>query len=275
MNQDDPIKTAANTFGLIGQVIKAAGDNPRVKEAANNLAKTAITVTKAINNVLLPIAAVNFGFDKAREYFEKKFESDMSEKVLTIPPDQIVNPKPSIAGPALQGLAFAHEEVNLKEMYLNLLATAMDARVAEKAHPAFVEIIRQLTSDEANLIRWILRYDKPTAIVEVRRLTPDFLGSHQLIRHMMPMIDTATGAPREFPGFASMVDNWIRLGLVEVDYQRHLMDLDAYAWIDQRPEIKRYLQTEGSERRFLEYRKGIIQRTSLGLEFAKTVGLLD
>jgi hypothetical protein len=275
MNQDDPIKTAANTIGLIGEVIKAAGDNPHLKEAANNLAKTAVTITKTINNVLLPIAAVNFGFDKAREYFEKKFEKDMSEKVSAIPPDQIVNPKPSIAGPALQGLAFAHEEVNLKEMYLNLLATAMDARVTEKAHPAFVEIIRQLTSDEANLIRWILRYDKPTAIVEVRRLTPDFLGSHQLIRHMMPMIDTTTGAPREFPRFASMVDNWIRLGLVEVDYQHHLMDSDAYAWIDQRPEIKRYLELEGSEGRFLEYRKGIIQRTSLGLEFAKTVGLLD
>jgi hypothetical protein len=37
-------------------------------------------------------------------------------------------------------------------MYVNLLATAMDRQTAEKAHPAFVEIIRQLTPDEARLM---------------------------------------------------------------------------------------------------------------------------
>lgn len=120
MNQDDsdgPVETAKTVTEVVGQVIKAAGDDPQVKEAAGNLGKTAVTITKAINNVLLPIAAINYGFDKARIYFEKKFSQDMAEKIATIPKDQIVEPKPSIAGPALQGLAFSHEEPNLKEMY--------------------------------------------------------------------------------------------------------------------------------------------------------------
>jgi hypothetical protein len=56
---------------------------------------------KAINNALLPLAAINFAFDKARAYFAEKFRQDLSEKAAAIPPEQIVEPRASIAGPAL------------------------------------------------------------------------------------------------------------------------------------------------------------------------------
>ena len=153
MNPDDSIKTARDGVALVGEILKAAGDNPNVKEAGQNLGQTALTVTKLINNALLPIAAVNFAFDKAKVYFAEKFPQDIAAKTAAIPPEQVVEPKASIAGPALQGLAFTHEEPNLKEMYLSLLATAMDGRVAADAHPAFVEVIRQLSSEEAQLMR--------------------------------------------------------------------------------------------------------------------------
>lgn len=156
MTINDSIKTATSGVALVGEIIKAAGDNPNVKEAGQNLGQTALTITRTINNALLPLAAVNFAFDKARIYFAEKFQQDILQKASAIPPEQIIEPKASIAGPALQGLAFTHEEANLKDMYLSLLATAMDGRVASEAHPAFVEIIKQLNSEEANLIRGVL-----------------------------------------------------------------------------------------------------------------------
>ena len=67
------------------------------------------------------IGAVNFAFDRARQYFSERFAQDLGEKASAIPVDQIVEPKASIAGPALQGLAFSYDEPDLKEMYLNLL----------------------------------------------------------------------------------------------------------------------------------------------------------
>jgi len=149
MSNDDLLKLPKDGLGLVVEVMKAAGDNPQVKEAANNLGQTAVTLTKTINNVLVPLAAINFAFDKARIYFAGKFQLDIAEKAKSIPPEHIVEPKASIAGPTLQGLAFTHEEPNLKEMYLNLLATAMDGRAAAVAHPAFVEIIKQLDSEDA------------------------------------------------------------------------------------------------------------------------------
>ncbi len=151
-----------------GKVYDAVKYDPGMTVAKQQLVKTATTLTKAINVALLQIAALNYGYEKAKAYFTEKFESEMNEKASTIPPDQVVEPKASVAGPALQGLAFSHEEPDLKEMYLNLLKSAMDGRMAEQAHPAFVETIRQLTADEARLLKLVLECNSPLPIVEIR-----------------------------------------------------------------------------------------------------------
>ena len=211
MTIDDSIKTATSGVALVGEIIKAAGDNPNVKEAGQNLGQTALTITKTINNALLPLAAVNFAFDKARVYFAEKFQQDISQKASAIPAEQIIEPKASIAGPALQGLAFAHEEANLKDMYLSLLATAMDGRVAAEAHPAFVEIIKQLNSEEANLIRGVLQSQSPMAIAEVWITTVGEQGWVTLATHLLNLNDSETSSPVENPKIPAMVDNWVCL----------------------------------------------------------------
>ncbi len=52
MLDDDPIKVAKESVSLVAEIMKVAGDNPQVKEAASNLGQTAVTLTKTINNVL-------------------------------------------------------------------------------------------------------------------------------------------------------------------------------------------------------------------------------
>jgi Abortive infection alpha len=271
MTIDDSIKTATTTVALVGEIIKVAGDNPDVKETGQNLGKTALTITKAINNFLLPLAAVNFAFEKAQIYFLENFQQDLSKKVAGIPPEQIVEPKASVAGPALQGLAFTHEEVNLKDMYLSLLATAMDGRVAEDAHPAFVEIIKQLNSEEANLICGILQSQIPIPIVEVRLTVEN--GWRTLLTHLLDLTSSETSDQIEDPKIPAMVDNWIRLGLVSVDYGKTLTEAGLYDWIENRPEVARYRQENANDVQQLNFAKGFIERTSLGIQFAKAVGL--
>lgn len=269
---DESIKTAKDGMALVGEIIKAAGDNPNVKAAGSNLGETALTITKTINNALLPLAAVNFAFDKARIYFSEKFQQDLSQKASAIPPEQIVEPKASIAGPTLQGLAFTHEEVDLKDMYLSLLATAMDGRVAAEAHPAFVEIIKQLNSEEAKLIRGCLRSPSAIPISEIR-LELGAQGWNTLAKHMLNLTDSETTIPVENSRLPAMVDNWIRLGLVEVDYTKHISAAESYAWVDKRPEVVRLRQLHENETQKISFTNGIIIRTALGIQFAKAVGL--
>ena len=271
VNEDETIKTVTSGVALVGEIIKAAGDNPEVKEAGKNLGRTALTITKIINNALLPLAAVNFAFEKARIYFAEKFQQELSQKTSTIPPELIVEPKASIAGPALQGLAFTHEEVNLKDMYLSLLATAMDARVAFDAHPAFVEIIKQLTSEEALLIREIIQDSSPFPIAEIR--LRNSTGYTPLIKHILNNTDNITQTPLENNRLPAMVDNWIRLGLVEVVYGITLTAADAYAWVSNRPEIAKLKREYETDTNKLDFQHGIIERTALGCQFAKAVGL--
>jgi hypothetical protein len=273
MLKDDSLKVAKDGISLVAEVIKAAGDNPKVKEAAGNLGHTAVTLTKTINNVLVPLAAINFAFDKARAYFSGKFQQEIAEKAESIPPEYIVEPKASIAGPTLQGLAFTHEEPDLKEMYLNLLATAMDGRSASTAHPAFVEIIKQLDSEDARLVRSALQSPSAMPIVQIHRKVNGGTGYHVLAQHVLNLTDTATETPVEDPQLPAMIDNWIRLGLVEVAYDKHLTDPTNYAWADQRPEFLRLSQTPQPDGATVEYQKGILQRTELGKRFAKAIGL--
>lgn len=273
MTADGSIKVARDGVALVGEILKAAGDNPNVKKAGENLGQTALTITNAINNALLPLAAVNFACDRARNYFSEKFASDIAAKTVTIPPGQVVEPKASIAGPALQGLAFTHEEPDLKEMYLSLIATAMDGRVAADAHPAFVEIIRQLSSEDARLIRAALQSPVAIAIVEARLTTIGQQGHQTLARHLLNLIDDATKAPTEYPQLPAMVDNWVRLGLVHVDYVTRLTAVSAYEWADQRPEIIRLRQALVNKTQRLNINYGILERTAFGFQFARAVSL--
>lgn len=259
---------------VVAELLKAAGDSPDVKEAGMNLGKTALTITKTINHCLLPLAALNYGIEKAKAYFAAKFNDDIAAKAAAIPPENIVEPKASVAGPALQGLAFTHEEPNLKEMYLNLLATAMDNRVADDAHPAFVEIIKQLNSQEAQLLQSILKNGPSIAIVEIRATNEVKSEWMSELRHLLNLTDTKSGMPVEVARLPAIVDNWVRLGLIEVYYDRSLAGEKVYDWVENRPEFQRVKMLRETSEWKITFDRGSIIRTALGVQFAKAVGLL-
>jgi hypothetical protein len=271
---NDKIEKIKDGVEIVGAIMKAAGDNPDVKAAGQNLAQTALTVTKAINNVLLPIAAINFAFDKAKKYFSERFAKDLTEKTASIPSDMVVEPKASIAGPVLQGLAFTHEEENLKSMYLSLLASSMDKRVAREAHPAFVEIIKQLDSEEAALLQSLLRTPSAIAIVEIKEKAVGESGFIVIFSHLLNLHDKTSKNPVENQRITAMVDNWIRLGLIEVDYNRHLTDEKAYDWVEKRPEYIRLSEQVKEKAKGIDYQKGIVKRTAFGLQFAQACGVV-
>lgn len=275
IDEDFDFKTVKEGVSILGEIIKSAGDNPSVKAAGQELGRTALTLTKTINNALLPLAAVNFAFGKAHAYFTEKFQSDLAEKAATIPHDQVIEPKASIAGPALQGLASAHEEPDLKEMYLNLLACSMDGRVSTSAHPAFVEIIRQLDGEEAKLIRGCLQTPNGTSITEIRLVDVGKNSWEVLYRHLLHYRDLATKTPKANPRLPAFVDNWIRLGLVEVDYTKYVASENAYEWVAQRPEFLKFKAELENMTQKVEFQQGILVRTSLGEQFAAVVGIID
>jgi hypothetical protein len=269
---DDPLEKAKIATEVIGGLIQAAGDNPEVKQAGSELGKAALTLAKSVNVVLLPLAAINFGYDKAKEYFSNKdkFEKDFSEKTSKILEDDIVDPKPSIAGPAMQGLAFSHEEPDLKEMYLNLLSNSMDRKKAASVHPAFVDVIKQLSGSEVSILNHFIKGVPNHPIVRIK-LNQYKFGDERFIiikSHVMNTFETATHQPVVLENIDSYVENWIRLGIYSVDYERHIADTAAYNWIYERPEYK---AVSAGEQESVDFEKGIMGLTAFGREFARAI----
>ena len=269
----DPTETLKGGVSIVGEIMKAAGDNPAVKEAGANLGQTAVTLTKTINNVLMPLAAINYAFDKAHAYFSEKFPADMTARAATIPREQLIAPRPSVAGPALQGLAFTHEEKPLREMFLSLLATSMDQRVSTDAHPAFVEIIKQLTAREAILLKDALS-ENAFSIIQIRLTDKESNGWNLLLNHVLDHYSEETSERIEEPQGTAMVDNWIRLGLVEVTYSSTISGVDTYDWIEKRPEYQRLCINNNHGTKTVTYKKGRLSTTAFGLQFAKATGII-
>ncbi|WP_165787401.1 DUF4393 domain-containing protein [Citrobacter portucalensis] len=239
--------------------------------ASKNFGESAVIISKTIKNCLLPLAAVNFGIDKAKRYFEERFKIDLEEKIQSIPAENIVEPKASIAGPALQNLAFSHEEPDLKDMYLNLISSAMNSEKNEDTHPAFVEIIKQLTSEEARLLPLFLKNDVPNTIARVVYKQEKSGSQIDGYKHILPL--TSGGENYYNKHIPSFVDNWLRLGIIEVKYDTWVLD-DRYDALEMRDEyIEDQLDTGGEYTKTLG--KGIIRRTTFGAQFAAIVGLTN
>ena len=154
MGDENKIRDAADAVKGVVEAVPVYQDV--LQPAAQEVGKGLQTVAKLVHVALAPVAMVVWGYEQIRDYLQET----LTEKLKKVLPEQIVPPKMTIAGPIVEQLRFAADEPSLRELYTNLLATSMDANTAQNAHPAFVEIIAQLTPDEAHLINYLA--NKPT-----------------------------------------------------------------------------------------------------------------
>ena len=263
-------KELGNAINSISSLITIASDTEEGRTAAKNIGSSAVTITAAVNNLLLPIAVVNFAFERARDYFNEKFENDLRKKLKDVNPESLVEPNPQIASKVLNGLAFSHNEKPLRDLYLNLLSGAMQADNAQEAHPAFAEIISQLRPDEAKLLATFFTNGAAFPIVQFRSQELTGGSFSVLCEHIMNLQAEDGTGPDEVASLPVMIENWIRLGLVFVDYSTILAEKDAYKWAESRPEYLRLLNQDAEGKEII-IKKGLIEATAFGKEFGKQV----
>ncbi len=104
---------------------------------------------KAARCILAPIDYLATQQDRFQRYLKR-----VDDKV---PEEQQINAHPQIAGPVMDGLKYLEEESVITEMFLNLLARAIDQERVNEAHPAFANIINQLSPDEAKILYYFER----------------------------------------------------------------------------------------------------------------------
>lgn len=181
-----------------------------VQPVAKQLGKSLETVGKAINVALAPVGILVWGYDKCQEFIQTK----VADRLKDVPPEDIITPKPNVAGPAIEALRYTGHEESLSDMYANLLASAMNKNTADGAHPAFVEIIKQLTPDEAKIIP-LLDGNRAYPLLTIRSNFKEELegGIDVLMNFSLLGIQAEVEHPDLTPTY---LNNLCRLGLAEI-----------------------------------------------------------
>ena len=218
------------------KLLELAETSPALQDAADAYARRIQIKQSVLTKMYEPLAKL-LGIRK--EYFDTQFADDLAARVVNIPDEAVQSPAPSVALPAMQGLGWSLDEPDLKEMYLNLLATATDGRQAGAAHPSFADIIKQLSATEAQSLLICLGAPHGSLpVVQLRLTSSDRPGNYGLV--LNNLFESLDGVVRNrFSDVAEgvWVQNWERLGLIAISYAERVADDSQYEWVERRPEF--------------------------------------
>ncbi len=223
MSKSNKIKDTADAITGVAKAIPVYQD--MVQPAAKEIGRNLETAAKSVRLVLAPVSALVWGYDKIKDFVQ----TSLADKLKDVPKERLVTPNPTVAGPALEALKYAGHNPNLRELYANLLATSIDAKTAHEAHPAFVDIIRQLTPDEAKILKYIFeRMYLP--IITVRAEVPKKQGGFDYFSDFSNVADITKC---QFPSLTPQyLGNICRLGLAEFHRNNYIADEGLYQGLE-------------------------------------------
>lgn len=137
------IKTAAKDSSLIKDIYKDT-----LQPATKNLGQALGTLSSTLNVLLAPFSWAVYGFNQIDSLVKSKLE----EKLSNTPLENLREPEPNIVIPAYEALRYTLDKENLREMYINLISNSMKIDTANYVHPAFVEVIKQFSFFDAELL---------------------------------------------------------------------------------------------------------------------------
>lgn len=234
--------------------------------AAKELGKTLLTGTKLINMALSPVSGLIWGYEKIAEYLIPKLE----EKLKNVPSENIVTPDPIIAVPTIEAMRYTSHKDELREMYANLLANSMNKATNDITHPSFVEIIKQLNSDEVLIFNFfnddnyfpILRLNIEDSEDGIITVLDNFSTIPYVVNCTNPNL------------FSSYFENLVRLGLITISYDGSITNKTKYQPLEEHSLIMNYKKNVISDQDTYVFKHGYMRRTNFGKTFY-TICVLD
>lgn len=200
------------------------GMQPAIQETGKTLALIPKTINAALAGLQQWIAYREYNVEETKKLLAKNLEK--------VDVDKIVPPETYIAVPAIQALSYSMNSDDLRSMYANLLATSMNADKKWNVHPSFVEVIKQLSPDEAKLLKSLTTDSYP--IIDLKRVKPS--GKFNVIlRNFTDIADEICEHPDKI---FSYLDNLKRLELIEIPFGTYIADESVYKHLEEHPYIK-------------------------------------
>jgi len=217
MGDDNKIKDVLDAATGLVKAVPIYDD--ALQPAAKETGKALETVVRAVNVALLPLKMVIWKGEQLEDFLNDK----VARRLEGVLPENIQNCNPHVIGPALEALRFTEGQEGLQELYANLLANSLDIETCKTAHPAFVDIIKNMSPDEAKIMG-VFASGEPRRMVNITARGEDFI----LGQVISPMLQTfrkyenvslvGVEANCEHVELTSVyLDNLSRLGLLSIE----------------------------------------------------------
>lgn len=190
--------------------------------------------------------------------------SAVQEKASKIPEEKLTEPESYVAIPAIQQLSYCYDSEELREMYANLLVSSMNTDTKYQVHPSFVDIIKQLTPDEAKLLKKLSKMSG-FPLVDVRMKLPSG-GYKEVVHNFTNVSEGVCDCPSNIFAY---LDNFERLKLINIQNEQHFVNDDLYKPLENHPEINKVMSQTLPDGYKNEIHKGLFELTAFGQEFIK------
>ena len=230
------------------------------KPATNSTGQLLGLIPRAINAALTPLQKWILN----KEYNVKETEKLLEKKLEKLNPNLITPPEPHIAVPAIQSISYCMDNENLREMYANLLASSMIKDKQNDVHPSFVEIIKQLSPDEAKILKYLYQ-KKIEPIINLRRENKKQQGGISIIDYFSLIGEYSNcDFNHRIPSY---LENLERLKLIEIDFMAYITTPGTYDFLITHPTITAYTSITNDENYKYETMNGYTKMTNYGKNF--------
>ena len=211
--------------GTIGDTLKTA---PTLYEDAlqptiQEVGKFAARIPRAIN-------AAFSGLDKwilNKEYAINETKKLLEKKLENVDPNKIVEPETYVAVPAIQAISYSMNSEELRNLYANLLAKAMNSDTKDLVHPSFVEIIKQMSPIDALIFSKIITSNiRPLISIKINTTN----GGERIFAENCSWITNVS-----LERCRTSIDNLTRLGLIEIPFGESYTEKRNYDYIKSNP----------------------------------------
>lgn len=187
------------------------------------------------------------------------------EKIQAIPEEKLVEPEPYVAIPAMQQLSYCVNNEELRELYANLLVSSMNVDKKWQVHPAFVDIVKQLTPDEAKYIRNLSPFvSNYNALIDVRIEYDDKGSGRTIISNFTNVGLEQLDVPQNI---GSYIDNLERLKLICIPPTMSLTNKELYEPLKKHSLLVNSLPKQLVEGQKIGYDHKVFCLTNFGVDF--------
>lgn len=239
-------------------IVEIYGDLAR--PGVRQVGKALDTILGLGNTILWPITLAN---ERARIFLDKNLEK-YRERIEQIPEEKIIQVAPEIGVPIAEKLAYIRDD-RLSDLYVLLLTKASCVDTVSQAHPSFVNVINNLSPDEAQLLEHFVADECLLFVMAkwVHKKTNVYSVAGDLLPAQKNL--TSLSFPMNVPAYLS---NLAGLGLLSVNYEISLAGGAAAYELIESERKSQFPESHPTDPELeLRFERGVVTKTEFGRQF--------